>query len=365
MLIIGGGAGLAFGVIALLGLVIVFASVQAANNIQSGVVVHSAGMADISVGGLSTVEAVAALKRAAINATIILRDGSRTWNVSSGDLGITLDPDLTAQRAFGVGRSTPANMRQVTPVYKVDLAKTQNTLLALSAVANVAPYTDSATAPGRNLNINATIDKFPSDLSVLLNKPSLDLVMDTVQGPRTNYTVQRGEELNLIAKKFNVSAQAIIALNTIQNGNQIYPGQVLVIPASGIWTPTDKDAPPTPLASGKAIVVKISEQRIYGYENGHLVHSALMSSGRAGHDTVRGDFHVYVKYESTRMTGPDYDLPNVPWTMYFYEGYGIHGAYWHNVFGRETSHGCVNLETNEAKWFYDFAPIGTLVRVID
>lgn len=365
MLIIGSSAGLIFGVIVLLCIVILFAGLHAANTVQAGLIVRAAGMPDVPVGGLSAEDAAAALKTIAVNQMITLRDGSRTWQVSSADLGISLDPEATAQRAYAVGRSIPANVQQVTPVYKVDLAKTANTLSALGKAANVAPYADSSMSAGRNLNVNATIDKFPADLNVLLTAKSLDLVMDTVQGPRTNYTVQRGEELNLIAKKFNIPAQSIVALNNIQNPNQIYPGQVLIIPAAGVWTPTEKDAPPAPLAQGRSIVVKVSEQRIYAYQDGHLVHSSLMSSGREGHDTVRGDFHIYVKYESTRMTGPDYDLPNVPWTMYFYQGYGIHGAYWHNSFGREMSHGCVNLETSEAKWFYDFAPIGTLVRIID
>ncbi len=111
-------------------------------------------------------------------------------------------------------------------------------------------------------------------------------------------------------------------------------------------------------------MVSLLNQRIYAYQDGHLVHSTLMSSGKAGNETVQGDYHIYVKYVTTRMTGPDYDIPDVPWTMYFYKGYGIHGAYWHNDFGRTMSHGCVNLETSEAKWFYDFAPVGTLVRVL-
>ena len=63
------------------------------------------------------------------------------------------------------------------------------------------------------------------------------------------------------------------------------------------------------------------------------------------------------------MTGPGYNLPNVPWTMYFYGGYAIHGAYWHNNFGQRMSHGCVNMKPNEAKWLFNWTPKGTLVVV--
>ena len=64
------------------------------------------------------------------------------------------------------------------------------------------------------------------------------------------------------------------------------------------------------------------------------------------------------------MTGPGYDLPDVPWTMYFYQDYGIHGTYWHHNFGHPMSHGCVNMQTDDAKWLYDWAPLGTSVLIL-
>ena len=56
-------------------------------------------------------------------------------------------------------------------------------------------------------------------------------------------------------------------------------------------------------------------------------------------------------------------IADVPWTMYFYGGYAIHGTYWHNNFGTPMSHGCVNMRTSEAKWLFNWAPRGTLVVV--
>jgi lipoprotein-anchoring transpeptidase ErfK/SrfK len=63
------------------------------------------------------------------------------------------------------------------------------------------------------------------------------------------------------------------------------------------------------------------------------------------------------------MAGADYYTPDVPWTMYFYSGYAIHGAYWHNNWGTPVSHGCVNLPVPEAEWFFYFADVGTPVNV--
>jgi len=95
-----------------------------------------------------------------------------------------------------------------------------------------------------------------------------------------------------------------------------------------------------------------------------LVRSHLVSTGLPDTPTVLGDYKVYVKHVATDMRGPDYYLPQVPYTMYFYQGYGIHGTYWHNSFGRPMSHGCVNLPTSEAQWFFNWAEVGTPVRVI-
>ena len=50
-----------------------------------------------------------------------------------------------------------------------------------------------------------------------------------------------------------------------------------------------------------------------------------------------------------------YDLPNVPYVMYFYQDYGLHGAYWHNNFGHPMSHGCVNERIVDAKALYEWA----------
>ncbi len=373
-LLLAGGILVAFLVVVVLVAAMIVGGMYASGNVLPGVTVAGSGINSVSIGNMPVDEATTQLQNVPVDRTIALRDGSRTWDVTAADLGISVDAASTASKAAQVGRedgnvftgvSTMLGGAKISPVYTIDLAKAQATLSALAPKINVAPGAGGdVTAAGRTLNIGATLDKLPGDPNSLLDSGALDLVMDVVEGPRTIYTVQRGEELGLISKKFNVPISDIMALNNIQNADQIYPGQKLIIPAAGVWVPTEKDAPPAPLASGKSIVVNLHTQRVFAYENGHLVHSALASTGNPGTETVQGDYKIYVKYVSTRMTGPGYDIPDVPWTMYFYKGYGIHGAYWHNDFGRTMSHGCVNLEASEAKWFFDFAPVGTLVRVI-
>jgi LysM repeat protein len=180
----------------------------------------------------------------------------------------------------------------------------------------------------------------------------------------TTHVVQRGETLYRIGLRYGTSAAAIAQANGLANPSLIFAGQRLTIPAPGtaISVASAAGVQPT-IWSGKQIVVDISNQMIYAFENGVLVNSSLVSTGVAAAPTVQGDFRVYVKYTSTTMSGPGYYLPGVPYTMYYYRGYGVHGTYWHNNFGRPMSHGCVNLPTSVAKWFFYWAPLGTAVHV--
>jgi len=174
------------------------------------------------------------------------------------------------------------------------------------------------------------------------------------------YTVREGDTLDDIADRFDLPTNYLASKNNIPNPNTIYIGQNLYIPPEYI-----PDTPsPVKLLPGKMILVILSEQRAYAYEDGQLIASFLISSGLAEYPTVTGDFLTYIKLESTTMSGNGYYLENVPWVMYFYEGYGFHGTYWHHNFGTPMSHGCINMYTPDAEWLYHWAPVGTLVRIL-
>ncbi len=134
-------------------------------------------------------------------------------------------------------------------------------------------------------------------------------------------------------------------------------------------TATPTPAPPAPrpdmVAPGERwILVDLSEQRLYAIDGDRLERTFVVSTGRPQTPTVVGIFRIWVKLRSTDMAGPGYYLPNVPYTMYFYQGYGIHGTYWHNNFGRPMSHGCVNMRTEDARWLFHWADVGTVVQIV-
>ncbi len=182
-------------------------------------------------------------------------------------------------------------------------------------------------------------------------------------GAERTHTVRPGEGLATIARQYGLSWPTLAAANNISDPNRIYSGQVLIIPASDGQAAAYSPAPPPASGAAKEIVVDLSDQRVYAYENGQLVRTTLVSTGLYNTPTVQGNYRIYVKYPSQTMSGPGYYLPGVPYVMYFYQGYSLHGTYWHNNFGQPMSHGCVNLPTPEAEWFYNWAEIGTPVRV--
>ena len=125
--------------------------------------------------------------------------------------------------------------------------------------------------------------------------------------------------------------------------------------------------------AGKRIVVDLSEQMLYAYEDEKLFMETEISTGLSDGPTPRGEFDIFYKTPSRYMQGPipgittdEYDLPGVPWNLYFTrQGAVIHGSYWHDKFGQKWSHGCVNLPPKVAEKLYRWTPEGASLTVRD
>lgn len=117
----------------------------------------------------------------------------------------------------------------------------------------------------------------------------------------------------------------------------------------------------------KWVDVDLSSQTLVAYEGLTPVFETLISSGLPAYPTVTGQFRVWLRYEAQTMDGSrlgyDYYLENVPYVMYFYQDYALHGTFWHNNFGHPMSHGCVNMATPDAEWMFNWSALGTLVNV--
>ncbi|OUL20844.1 L,D-transpeptidase [Nostoc sp. 106C] len=111
------------------------------------------------------------------------------------------------------------------------------------------------------------------------------------------------------------------------------------------------------------IQIDLSNQRLIAWEGKKPVYAITISTGKKSTPTRIGTFKIQTKLKSTRMRGRDYDVPDVPYAMFYQGSYGIHGAYWHKRFGTPVSHGCVNVAPNHAKWLFNWASVGTPVFI--
>jgi lipoprotein-anchoring transpeptidase ErfK/SrfK len=114
----------------------------------------------------------------------------------------------------------------------------------------------------------------------------------------------------------------------------------------------------------KHIYINLETQTLTAYQANTEYMQVPISSGK-WHPTPIGEFSIWEKVRATRMTGGTgadyYDLPNVPYVMFFSgpgapasAGFGLHGAYWHDNFGHPMSHGCINMRTVDVQKLYDW-----------
>lgn len=119
---------------------------------------------------------------------------------------------------------------------------------------------------------------------------------------------------------------------------------------------------PAPAVSGIAhheIWLDIDlEQQILAVRRGEsVIYVTMVSTGIPTRATPMGLYRIRDKRAwssmGSRPSSEDrYFVEKVPWTMYFRDYYAIHGAYWHDVFGQQRSHGCINLAPYDAAYVY-------------
>jgi len=131
----------------------------------------------------------------------------------------------------------------------------------------------------------------------------------------------------------------------------------------------------------RKLFVYLDSQRVEAVENGKVVRTFKVSTGKSKTPTVTGSFYIYDRYRHKKMHSDVgkgqpgfYEVEDVPYTQFFHKDFAFHGAFWHNNFGQPASHGCVNMATKEqnkrwpnvsedAGWLYQWAALGLPVTV--
>lgn len=308
-----------------------------------------------------------------VNALAQLNGITNTWQIYAGQ---TLIIPLPGQTAAPAAEVIPVVV-EVPVVTQTHIVQRGEYLASIARQYGISPEQlaslNGITNPnliyaGQELIISGGTQAAPVAEVIPVEVAPVEVVQPVIT-TETRHVVRAGEYLSQIAAQYGVSWLTIAQANGIYDPNTVFAGMELIIPGSTSGGTTydamiiPPAAPPAAVTSGRSILVDLSDQRIYAYENGVLVRNVLVSTGLPATPTVLGDYTVQRKLVAETMAGPGYYLPDVPYTMYFFQGYAIHGTYWHSNFGTPMSHGCVNLPTPEAEWFYNWADYGTPVTV--
>lgn len=128
-----------------------------------------------------------------------------------------------------------------------------------------------------------------------------------------------------------------------------------------IVRPTLSSPPPEVREGERWIDVDTQSQTLVAYAGRVPVFATAVSTGRSDHATPRGTFRIWVKLAEDDMDDlersdvvENYAIQAVPWVQYFAESVALHAAFWHESFGRQRSHGCVNLSPRDARWVFAF-----------
>src|SRR5664280_836645 len=131
---------------------------------------------------------------------------------------------------------------------------------------------------------------------------------------------------------------------------------------------TKPGSPPEGLKPNERwIDINLSQQTLVAFDGDRPVYATLLSSGKTSkieekdHSTPVGAWRIREKHITTTMDGDGtaagdlpYSIEDVPFVMYFYRSYAVHGAFWHRNYGVQMSHGCVNLSPLDAKRLFFF-----------
>ncbi|MFH0880724.1 MAG: L,D-transpeptidase family protein [Lentisphaerota bacterium] len=187
-----------------------------------------------------------------------------------------------------------------------------------------------------------------------------DLDVALVLSPRampekTEYTVQSGDSLAALAKRFNTTVDVIQKGNGIP-GQMIRVGQRLRIFSGKFSIEVDK--------SDNLLVLKLNDQFFKRYRVG---------TGQYGKTPV-GNFNIMQKIAQPTWWRPDgksipygdpENLLGTHWLSLNAPGYGIHGTWEPDTIGKQASAGCIRLLNNEVEELFILVPEGTPVTITD
>jgi hypothetical protein len=188
----------------------------------------------------------------------------------------------------------------------------------------------------------------------------------SIHHPEGVYVVQPGDTFFDISYSHGFPQWRLEEANPDIDTGALVIGMELTIPSIDVLFPE-------PLVPDKRIEISLPEQKLRAYENDELLYEFTCSSGMTSTPTIAGQFQVLFKEPDAYASRWSLEMP------YFMAVYqegpdffnGIHelpiradgGRLWASVLGWPASYGCIILDVGDAELLYDWAPVGTLVRI--
>lgn len=184
--------------------------------------------------------------------------------------------------------------------------------------------------------------------------------------PATSYQVQPGDMLTEIAYRARMPYWKIIEANPDIDPENLFAGEMLVIPSKN-------EMLPEPIVKNKRIVISITRQRMWTYENGSLLKEYVISTGVDESPTLPGVYQVQTHELEAYASVWDLYMPHFIGIYQGWPGFwnGIHGLptlssgvrLWESVLGRKASFGCIIMDLSSAETVYNWAETGVVVEI--
>ncbi|MBI4372995.1 MAG: L,D-transpeptidase family protein [Candidatus Omnitrophica bacterium] len=169
------------------------------------------------------------------------------------------------------------------------------------------------------------------------------------------YTVEPGDSLYKIAKKYNTTIELIQKSNHLES-DLIQSGMKLKI-SKAVYS----------------ITVDKSENQLSLYSDGERLKTYPVATGKPDHDTPTGSFTIVNKltnptwYKAGAVVSPDSpdNILGTRWLGFSLSGYGIHGTTLPETIGTAASEGCIRMFNQDVEELYAIVPLNTTVTVVE
>lgn len=210
-------------------------------------------------------------------------------------------------------------------------------------------------------------------VSMIFALIGLDVYSEDLIGTENRYVVKRGDTVKNISSRYGITPDELLKANKIKNPNVIQPGQSLKISTQKL----------IPKKTYNGLIINLPEYQLYHFKNGVLLDTYPIAIGKTSWKTPSGRFFIDNKaLDPTWRVPPQMQKkyknkykrkivppgPNNPlgkyWIGLSIPHIGIHSTNKPYSIGQPRSHGCMRLNSKDAKKLFYSVDVGMQGEII-